>query len=534
MTVLFFCHTIYNIAIETCIINTIRFLMLPVGDILKSIDQSALFSLISILIAMFIPLLVMLWQEIIKQKDLKYNNIDKAIILDEIIKTRKLGFLLLVSCILAMLWNEPYANTAFRFFSAIVIAKCFYTSTTSIIDIYKWIRNDMKEKTDNNISFRYIKRIEFLKQNSDSLEAWKEIISNTSTAEMIKNGLLKEYIDKVGCSKDEDFYFETLPSFIKQIQNDDTCLSPAFQQKIISYTIPTKHKNSDNIRSLRSETVRIICKKFLTENPFSNCLVFHFMFNNKESYDTLLDDASTDISNYFYDISEAYLTGTLKDRKFVQNKITKEHSKNDDFLEGLLENISLNIDHIYRSISTSKKQLFDKDNNQVMLKAVIMAYKNWYFHYIYPYKKHLNVNGQSLRELAHIIQKTAFNMSVFDTWVMDGLIILPQIISISSSISSDKKSLLKTIIDNDYGYLNYYNDNQKSIDELLNILRLLGYKINLTTISSITNLLESYNIDSDYSKDNYYVDKLYVRINLNAIKTYINEINQYLNDVKAS
>ena len=512
----------------SCFINVIFILIESFNNLLMNVDHflqdyinvNFLFSILSILASLFIPIAVIFFEQVNNDNNKQYPLLDRKIIFGKILKAGRLYIIILTSCLLLLLWKNEY----FRIVSATVFLVAIIVISISMINIYHWLKNDFSQgQKSKKVPFQDKKRLEYLIQNNnegESVDLWNEVWHNIKGSTQYITDYLEAYTSSVRRFSDE-FYYDTKQAFLRSLEDNNYCLNNSFQEALIKFTVPSSdNKNTLLIVDLRNYAISKIIHKFLCDDAYAHLQVFHYALNEKYSYNGIENHIFPAIYGYFDSIKDAYKNKTLKPTRtsFLPEKDIKKKTTLDYIFDAFSNPLLHGIDRLYYSLPTDHTP--DTNSKPTFgAKCVYDTYRQWIMNEIF--RSSYDKPGYDTQELYRIITRTACSKIVVNYNYLDDCIYIPYFLYEIDQL--DPKNIangIKNIIDHSFGYLPYADIDNPINKKIPSSLIYMGYNYNLTNVKLIKRAVNSFN----YKKYKYNVcNEDEAHINLIMLKRILNQ-----------
>lgn len=281
-------------------------------DTMYSIDTGSLTGCLSVIVSLYIPIAILIYQEFKDERSFNEFEWDKTVLIQEVVHGGQILFAVLASSVSIILWNCRELGLRITLLIVFVIGIIILTKNLS--NLFKWFMSDKIGKSNDN-NYRQAKKIDFLKSlnPNESLNVWNDLLGSIE----LENAYLKDYI--------EIFFDKFSQADANCLWQYEFCLKnnmgrlyywgPVFQNAVINFAFDAymNDEGRTDVSYCKRSIVRELVSLLMTKED-KIYLSFQRIFDKK------LD--SVDCQDAL-DAVRAFATDVLQSIRSVYNKIPK-------------------------------------------------------------------------------------------------------------------------------------------------------------------------------------------------------------------
>lgn len=158
-------------------------------NIIFRIDTGSLSGCLAVVSSLYIPIAILIYQEIKEKRAFNEFEWDKTVLLQEVVKGWQILIAVLVSSVAIMVWNYP--NIWLKLSLLALFAICITTLTINLIHLFKWFMSNKVGivKHDNyrqELKFKFLNKL----NPNESLDVWGDLFRSIEP----ENSYLKDYL----------------------------------------------------------------------------------------------------------------------------------------------------------------------------------------------------------------------------------------------------------------------------------------------------------------------------------------------------
>lgn len=281
--------------------------------ILSSIDVGGLSGCLAAIISLYIPIAILIYQELNDAPAFNKFNWDKTVLLQRVIKGHQILGAVLLSSIAIIFWkcNNGWIKSSMLLLFVIGISLL----VKNLVSLFRWFMSD-KLGLYKKKNYRQKQKIEFLKglDPNNSLDVWSDLFSTIE----LENAYLKDYL--------RIFFDKLLVANQSHHWQYECCLvrnmsrlyyqNPDFQNEIVDFAFDAyigNKNNEDDIVFLKKSIVRQLLQLLIKNNDrygFSISRSFDKKLANIESSSSILNAVKDFSSDVLCEIAESNSNNT--------------------------------------------------------------------------------------------------------------------------------------------------------------------------------------------------------------------------------